>query len=104
MQATNILYGPLDPTKHEIRLLESVCPELHQPDDHLCFRLTHHSLDSKPVFKALSYTWGNPFYPEWARNFTDDMIDALELRDLVDINAPRSIFVTGEEVSVTKNL
>ena len=32
------------------------------------------------------------------------MIDALELRDLVDINAPRSIFVNGEEVSVTRNL
>ena len=104
MQATNLLYGPLDPTRHEIRLLESVCPDLHQPDDHLCFRLTHHSLDSKPVFKALSYTWGKPFYPKWARDLTDDAIKVLELQDLVGKDAPRSIFVNGGEVSVTKNL
>ena len=104
MQATNLLYGPLDPTRHEIRLLESVCPDLHQPDDHLCFRLTHHSLDSKPVFKALSYTWGKPFYPEGSRHLKDYLIHAFKPETLLGIDARRSIFVNGDEVSVTKNL
>jgi hypothetical protein len=48
-------YRPLDVSQREIRLLilESGSAELQG-------RLVHASLEKKPTFEALSYTWGRP--------------------------------------------
>ncbi len=54
------LYGPLDPSKHETRLLE-IAPSADDTAPITC-KLHVISLDSntKPEYVALSYVWGNP--------------------------------------------
>src|SRR5215469_9891140 len=48
-------YKQLDASKREIRLLV-----LNPGLDELSGRLIHESLDAKPSYEALSYTWGQP--------------------------------------------
>lgn len=50
-------YSPLDGIRHEIRLLKIAPRSLS--DDIEC-NLIHASLDDKPLYEALSYTWGTP--------------------------------------------
>ena len=50
-------YQPLDPAKREMRLLE-LAPG--KPGSRITARLFTVSLDDRPSFEALSYTWGPP--------------------------------------------
>jgi hypothetical protein len=50
-------YTPLDRSKSDIRLIE-LLPRTISPDP--CCTLFHVSLDTKPSYAALSYTWGDP--------------------------------------------
>lgn len=71
--ATSI-YGPLDSSKSEIRLLKIQCSS-----GEVTSTMTTHSLDDEPFYVALSYVWGDP-----------------------SITTP--IIVNGESVWVTTNL
>ncbi|PWY93145.1 hypothetical protein BO94DRAFT_583385 [Aspergillus sclerotioniger CBS 115572] len=51
------MYTPLDPTEHEIRLA-SILPG--RWSDEVSCKLESVSLDDKPIYEALSYTWGDP--------------------------------------------
>jgi hypothetical protein len=52
------IYSPLDKAKREIRLIK-LCPDIDPEYDVRC-EMSAVSLDIRPVYKALSYTWGNP--------------------------------------------
>lgn len=56
-KASSFHYEPLDPARKEIRLLE-LYPG--KPGSRVITRLFNVSLDEKPIFEALSYTWGPP--------------------------------------------
>ena len=104
MQAANNIYHPLDPSNHEIRLLESLNPEDYElPEGHLYFMLTHHSLDDNPVSLALSYTWGKPFLPKQVEDMTDAMLEACDLLEPLS-DAPRSVFINGDGKKVKNSL
>jgi hypothetical protein len=49
-------YKPLDPSKHEKRLLRL---ELGEPEQIVQCSIYHVSLDDKPQYTALSYVWGD---------------------------------------------
>lgn len=53
----NQLYSKLDAMCRETRLIE-LFPGIY--DDYICCRMIVVSLDNKPQYKALSYTWGDP--------------------------------------------
>src|ERR1700722_6926641 len=52
------VYKPLDMTKREIRVVK-LFPD-PDPDYNIRCELCVVSLDTRPVYKALSYTWGDP--------------------------------------------
>lgn len=53
----NFVYEPLDERANEIRLLRLCHPP--EVDGQICCMLEHVSLDAKPVYEALSYTWAD---------------------------------------------
>jgi hypothetical protein len=57
-KAHDKIYSPLDKDKREIRLVRVFADP--DPDYDICCELSSVSLDTRPVYKALSYTWGNP--------------------------------------------
>lgn len=52
------IYSPLNKGKREIRLVK-LFPD-HDPDYDIRCEISIVSLDTRPFYKALSYTWGNP--------------------------------------------
>ncbi|KAL2072428.1 hypothetical protein VTL71DRAFT_11771 [Oculimacula yallundae] len=94
------IYRPLNPSAREIRLLH-VLPEqpgslLLGPDPISCV-LSHVSLDDKPTYHALSYTW-------------DDESLGQSFEDPDDVRRKRKVFISGfifldgQAVEVTPNL
>jgi hypothetical protein len=64
---SELIYDPLDPRSHEIRLL-NILPRTHNvnpllatdsEDGQIVCQLDHVSLDSQPQYIALSYVWGD---------------------------------------------
>lgn len=94
------IYHPLSPPKREIRLLY-ILPEqpgslLLGPDPISCV-LSHVSLDDKPTYHALSYTWDDE---SLGQSFEDP--DDLKKKRKVLISG--FIFLDGQAVEVTPNL
>lgn len=54
------VYTELDPTRHEIRLLQISAKRSIDPKEEIGCKLTVHSLDDKPSYTAISYVWGDP--------------------------------------------
>ncbi len=52
------IYAPLCATRQEIRIL--ILAPAQDFNAEICCDLSHVSLDDKPVYEALSYTWGDP--------------------------------------------
>ncbi|KAH8699398.1 heterokaryon incompatibility protein-domain-containing protein, partial [Phaeosphaeriaceae sp. PMI808] len=82
------LYRPLNTDNQEIRLLQ-ITP-IEKPTNPIRLRLRHVSLLDKPIFNALSYTWGAPFaglLPEWD-----------------DPNATHTVLINNKEIQIRWNL
>ncbi|PVH87903.1 hypothetical protein DL98DRAFT_581133 [Cadophora sp. DSE1049] len=94
------IYHPLSPSTREIRLLH-ILPEqpgslLLGPDPISCV-LSHVSLDDKPTYHALSYTWDDE---SLGQSFEDP--DDVKRKRRVLISG--FIFLDGQAVEVTPNL
>ncbi|KAK0113803.1 hypothetical protein ONS95_014052 [Cadophora gregata] len=94
------IYRPLSPSTREIRLLR-ILPEqpgslLLGPDPISCV-LSHVSLDDKPTYHALSYTWDDE---SLGQSFEDP--DDVKRKKKVLISG--FIFLDGQAVEVTPNL
>jgi hypothetical protein len=98
-------YRQLDESKNEIRLLH-IKPGVPGADIHC--DLIHTSLDSSPVYKALSYTWGSS-EPEHDDRFLGDKSVLGSIGNDFNPNqgtlpsVPR-LYIDGTLISVTPNL
>ncbi|KAH6671045.1 heterokaryon incompatibility protein-domain-containing protein [Halenospora varia] len=91
------LYQPLDVSKLEIRVLR-ILPEVAQEIEPLqviqCI-MQHVSLDEKPVYHALSYTWQDDTLGESFKS-SDMSGSSIKIQNFVSLN--------GHKIEVTRNL
>src|ERR1700748_432835 len=85
-------YKQLNSLRRETRLLL-----LHAGTDELCGSLVHASLDEKPAFDALSYTWGRPPFEHYIliEGHKFDIGPNLNgaLRQLRGVNTSRALWI-----------